>query len=54
VLVNNPAPSALVEIGYLTHPGDAARARDSGYQTLLADALVDGITAFLRVSAPPL
>ena len=54
VLARNPAPSALVEIGYLTHPGEAARAQDRHYHEVLADALVDGIAAFLRASAPPL
>jgi N-acetylmuramoyl-L-alanine amidase len=54
VLVRNPAPSALVEIGYLTHPGEAARAQDRRYPELLADAVADGVAAFLRASAPPL
>jgi N-acetylmuramoyl-L-alanine amidase len=54
VLVRNPAPSALIEIGYLTHPGEAARAQDRRYHELLADAVVDGVAAFLRASAPPL
>jgi N-acetylmuramoyl-L-alanine amidase len=53
VLTQNPVPSALVEIGYLTHPAEAERARDAGYQALLADALIEGIEAFLRASAPP-
>jgi N-acetylmuramoyl-L-alanine amidase len=54
VLVHNSVPSALVEIGYLTHPGEAARAQDADYQELMADALTDGVAAFLRASAPPL
>jgi N-acetylmuramoyl-L-alanine amidase len=54
VLVRNPVPSALIEIGYLTHPGEAARAQDAGFQELLADAIVQGVTNFLRASAPPL
>ena len=54
VLVRNPVPSALIEIGYLTHPGEAARTQDTGFHELLADALVDGVAAFLRGSAPPL
>jgi N-acetylmuramoyl-L-alanine amidase len=53
VLTQNPMPSALVEIGYLTHPAEAERARDAAYHALLADALIDGIAAFLRASAPP-
>ena len=54
VLIRNPAPSALIEIGYLTHPRDAARARDARYREALADALVDGVATFLRASAPHL
>lgn len=54
VLERNPAPSALVEIAYLTDPGDAARAQSEAYQALFADAVVDGIASFLRDSAPPL
>ena len=54
VLVRNPVPSALVEIGYLTHPDEAARAQDTRYQELLADALADAVAAFLRASAPRL
>jgi N-acetylmuramoyl-L-alanine amidase len=54
VLSRNPAPSALIEVGYLTHPGDAARARDGAYQELLADALVDGVAMFLHALTPSL
>jgi N-acetylmuramoyl-L-alanine amidase len=54
VLLRNPVPSVLIEIGYLTHPEDAARARDAAFQQALADALVDGIAEFLRASTPPL
>jgi N-acetylmuramoyl-L-alanine amidase len=54
VLDRNPAPSALVEIAYLTDPADAERAQSDRYQALFADALVDGVAAFLRDSAPPL
>jgi N-acetylmuramoyl-L-alanine amidase len=54
ILARNPLPSALVEVGYLTHPGDAARAQDPEYQDLLVDALVDGIAAFLAAARPPL
>jgi N-acetylmuramoyl-L-alanine amidase len=54
VLVRNPLPSALVEIGYLTHPLEAARTQEAPYQELLVDALADGVAEFLRASAPPL
>lgn len=48
VLRKNPAPGVLVELGYLTHPGDAARLRDAAHQDRLTDALIDGIAQFLR------
>jgi N-acetylmuramoyl-L-alanine amidase len=54
VLVRNPVPSALIEIGYLTHPAEAARAQDTAFHELVADAVVQGVGAFLRASAPPL
>jgi N-acetylmuramoyl-L-alanine amidase len=54
VLVHNPVPSVLVEVGYLTHPEEAARTQDPAYQELLADALVDGVAEFLRASSAPL
>ncbi len=54
ILVRNPLPSALIEIGYLTHPEEAALSQDAVYQELMADALVDGLEAFLRAAAAPL
>jgi N-acetylmuramoyl-L-alanine amidase len=43
-----------VEIGYLTHPDDAAWTQNAAAQEALASALVEGVAAFLRASAPPL
>jgi N-acetylmuramoyl-L-alanine amidase len=54
ILVRNPLPSALIEIGYLTHPEEAELSQDAVYRDLMADALVDGLEAFLRAAAPPL
>ena len=51
VLSNNPAPSVLVEIGYLTHARESGHLRDPHYQELLTDALVDGIAAYLQAMA---
>jgi N-acetylmuramoyl-L-alanine amidase len=51
VLTRNPAPGVLVELGYLTHPDDAARLRDAAHQDRLTDALIDGIAQFLRTGA---
>ena len=48
VLSRNPAPSVLVEIGYLTHQREANQLRDPHYQELITDALVDGIAAYLQ------
>ena len=54
VLVRNPVPSVLVEIGYLTDAGDAARAGDAHYRERLADALAEGVGAYLRSGNAPL
>jgi N-acetylmuramoyl-L-alanine amidase len=54
ILARNPLPSALIEIGYLTHPEEAELSQDSVYRELMADAVVDGLEAFLRAAAPPL
>jgi N-acetylmuramoyl-L-alanine amidase len=54
VLTSNPVPSALIEIGYLTHRGDAERAQDVAYREALTDALVTGVASFLRTTAPRL
>jgi N-acetylmuramoyl-L-alanine amidase len=54
VLVRNPVPSALIEIGYLTNPGEAVRAQDTAFHELVADAVVAAVGSFLRASAPPL
>src|SRR6185295_902446 len=35
ILMRNPLPSALVEIGYLTHPEEAALSQDAAYQELM-------------------
>ncbi len=51
VLRRNPAPAVLVELGYLTHPDDAARLRDPAAQDRLTDALVEGIATFLHAGA---
>jgi N-acetylmuramoyl-L-alanine amidase len=52
ILSRNPLPSALIEIGYLTHPEEAALSQDPAYQALMADAVVDGLDAYLRAAAP--
>jgi N-acetylmuramoyl-L-alanine amidase len=53
VLTSNPAPSVLVEVGYLTHREDAARLQDAKYQELFTDALVDAVAAYLQSATDP-
>lgn len=53
VLTTNPAPSVLVEVGYLTHREDAARLQDAKYQELFTDAIVDAIAAYLQSATDP-
>jgi N-acetylmuramoyl-L-alanine amidase len=48
VLARNLVPSVLVEIGYLTNPADAARLGDPRYRSLVAEAVADGVVAYLR------
>jgi N-acetylmuramoyl-L-alanine amidase len=48
VLARNAVPSILIEVGYLTNPGDVARIGDESYRGLVAQAIADGAAAFLR------
>lgn len=48
VLARNAVPSVLLEIGYLTNAADAARIGDAAYRTLLVEAVVDAVDAFLH------
>jgi N-acetylmuramoyl-L-alanine amidase len=48
VLVQSTCPAVLVELGYLSNATEARRLQDSAYQTRLAQALADGISACLR------
>ncbi len=48
VLRRNAVPSILIEVAYLTNPGDAARIGDENYRGLVAQAIADGAAAFLR------
>jgi N-acetylmuramoyl-L-alanine amidase len=54
VLNRNSAPSALIEIAYLTHPEDAAMVQDPSHQERFADAVVDGIANYLAALSPAL
>jgi N-acetylmuramoyl-L-alanine amidase len=45
-------PAALVEIGYLSNPQEEALIRDPVYQERAAQAIFDGVQAFLRERNP--
>lgn len=45
-------PAALVELGYATHQDEAERLNTEEYQSMLALALADGISAFAAVMNP--
>ena len=40
-------PSVLIECGFLSNPEDERNLQDPAYQQLLADAIADGVLAFL-------
>jgi N-acetylmuramoyl-L-alanine amidase len=48
VLARNAVPSILIEVGYITNPGDVARIGDESYRGLVAQAIADGAATFLR------
>jgi len=48
VLTGATMPAALVEVGFLSNPGEAHRLTDPAYQQRLAEALAAGIEEFLR------
>jgi N-acetylmuramoyl-L-alanine amidase len=48
VLINTSGPAVLVEIGYLSNAQDAARLRDPAFQNRLAQAIANGILAYMR------
>lgn len=45
------APSVLVECGFLSNPDDERDLQDSDYQQKLADAIADGVVAWLEANA---
>ncbi|AFY70366.1 cell wall hydrolase/autolysin [Thalassoporum mexicanum PCC 7367] len=48
VLRRTSMPAILVETGFVTNPGDAARLRDPNYQQRIAEAIARGVDQFLR------
>lgn len=41
-------PSALLEVGFVDHPGEAEKLKQEGYQKSLIQGVVDGILSFLK------
>ena len=48
VLVNTDGPAVLVELGYLSNTQDTARLADDGFRDRLAQAIANGVQAYLR------
>lgn len=48
VLVKTNGPAVLIELGYLSNAQDAARLADDSFRDRLAQAIADGIQAFLQ------
>ena len=42
-------PTALVEVGYLSCPGERAKLLDPAYQEKIADGILRGILSFLGI-----
>ncbi|WP_164006750.1 N-acetylmuramoyl-L-alanine amidase family protein [Pyxidicoccus trucidator] len=48
VLSGVECPAVLVEVGYISHPQEGAKLGRSEYQEKLAEAIADGVLAFLK------
>ena len=48
LLKHAPMPAVLVETGFISNPEERVLLTDPGYQGKVADAIVEGITAFLN------
>ncbi|MCY1046285.1 N-acetylmuramoyl-L-alanine amidase [Corallococcus sp. bb12-1] len=48
VLTGVEAPAVLIEVGFISHPQEGARLGKAAYQEALAEAISDGVQAFLR------
>lgn len=46
VLVGAQMPAVLVEIGYISHPDEAARIADEKYQKWMVEGLVEGVSRY--------
>ena len=45
-------PSVLVECGFLSNPEDERDLQDPGFQQRIADAIADGVLAYLSRNEP--
>ena len=46
-------PAALIEVGYVKHPDDVAKAKDPVYQQKAAEAIVRGLKAYIEGNPRP-
>jgi N-acetylmuramoyl-L-alanine amidase len=46
-------PAILIEGGYMTHPVEGKKIYSSAYRRQMAEAMVKGILAYQRLTAPP-
>jgi N-acetylmuramoyl-L-alanine amidase len=53
VLRDAAMPAILIEGGYMTHPGEGKRIFDPAYRKQMATAIVKGILAYQKLTAPP-
>ena len=53
VLKSPDIPSFLVESGYLSNPGEAAKLSQSAYQRKIAQAIFKGVSGYARRHASP-
>ncbi|HVU28215.1 MAG TPA: N-acetylmuramoyl-L-alanine amidase [Verrucomicrobiae bacterium] len=53
VLRDAQMPAILIEGGYMTHPAESKKIYDSAYRKQMASAIVKGILAYQKLSAPP-
>lgn len=47
VLMGLQAPAVLVEVGFISHPDEGTKLADAAYQEKVAQAIADGVQAFL-------
>lgn len=53
LLRESPVPAALVEVGFLSNPGDWARLADPSYRQHLAAAIARGLERYVAGEEPP-